>query len=195
MNWPKLKTRLGRTAVVVGLAGGMLGGFGAAAAQAAVGSDPGHVSLSPASGPTSGTPTWATDEACHTGFQGSAVFRIVEPSGGTFSISGGVASVTAPFSGTLQDPISVIQQVAGVPNGGTAELVVYCFSGASLTGTSDPEMSTFITFSADGSSYSTSGTQQVPVGEIGGLVFAGLAAIGLVWMQFRRRARRAQAAA
>jgi hypothetical protein len=195
MNWPKLKSQFGRTAVVLGLAGGMLGGFGAAAAQAAVGSEPGDVSLSPASGPTSGTPTWSTTVGCNSGFQGSAVFRIVTASGGTFSISPGVASVAAPFSGTLQDPISLIQSVAGTPNGGTAELVVYCFSGASLTGTSDPEMSTFLTFSADGSTYSTSGTQQVPVGEIGGLVFAGLAAVGLVWMQFRRRARRAQATA
>ena len=196
MNWPKLKSQFGRTAVVLGLAGGMLGGFGAAAAQAAVGSEPGDVTLNPASGPTSGTPTWSTTVGCNTGFQGSAVFRIVEPSGGTFSISGAVASPTAPITNaTLQDPISLIQQVAGVPNGGTAELVVYCFSGASLTGTSDPEMSTFLTFSADGSTYSTSGTQQVPVGEIGGLVFAGLAALGLVWMQFRRRARRAQATA
>jgi hypothetical protein len=194
MYLPKLKSRLGRTALVLGVAGAMLGGFAGVAHAQGVGSEPGDVMLVPANGSTSSTPTWSTTQGCNSGFQGSAVFRIEEPSGGTFSVSPVVASPTAAFSGTLQDPINIIQEVAGVPNGGTAELVVYCFSGQSLTGTSDPEMSTFITFSSDGSQYTTSSTSQVPVGEIGGLVFAGLAAIGLVWMQLRRRSRRTQPA-
>jgi hypothetical protein len=191
MNLPKLKSRLGRTALVLGLTGGMLGGVGIAAAQAAgVGSLPGDVSLSPASGPISSTsPTWATTVGCKTGFQGSAVFKAITPSGATFSISPGVANVTNGFNGTLNLTLSQIQTLSGVPAGGSQELVVYCFSGGSLTGTSDPEMSTFITWNADGT-YSTSSSNPVPIGEIGGMVFAGLAAIGLVWMQLRRRSRR-----
>jgi hypothetical protein len=198
MNLPKLKSRLGRTAVMLGLVGGLLGGVGVAAAQAAgVGSEPGAVALVPASGQISSPPTWSTNVACKTGFQGSAVFKAIVPGTATppttFSISAGTNSVTNPFSGSLNLSLSTIQSLSGVAAGGNQEFVVYCFSGASQTGTSDPEMSTFITYNADGT-YSSSGTNPVPIGEIGGLVFAGLAAIGLVWMQLRRRSRRTQPA-
>ena len=197
MNWPKLKSQFGRTVVVLGLAGGMLGGFGAAAAQAAVGSEPGDLNLSETTGSVNDQPTWSTTVGCKTGFTGSAILKIIEPDGTTFSISPAVPSVTAAFSGTLQDTISNITQLPpGIAPGTTAELVVFCFSQPSEQGTADPEMSTFLTISADGTTFSTSSTQSVPVGEIGGLVFAGLAAVGLVYLQVRRRSsRRAQAAA
>ena len=196
MNWPKLKTRFGHLAVVLALAGGMLGGFGTAAASAQVGTELGDVALSPASGPVSSTPTWSTTVGCNAGFQGSAVFKIIESNGSTFNISPTVTGPTAPFSGTLQDPISTIATglPPGIPNGGTAELVVFCFSGGGQTGTSSPEMDIYLHISSDGTTYTSdtnSGTT-VPVGEVGGLVFAGLAAIGLVFMQYRRRSRRTQ---
>jgi hypothetical protein len=193
MNWPKLKSKVGRTAVVLALAGGMLGGFGAAAASAQVGTELGDVTLSPTGGPTSDTPSYSTSVGCNAGFQGSAVFRIVEASGSTFSIAGAVNNTASAFSGTLLGPISEIQSLAGLADGGTAELVVYCFSGDSLTGSSDPEMDIYLHISADGTMYtSDTNNTQVPVGEIGGLVFAGLAAIGLVFLQLRRRSRRPQ---
>ena len=66
--------------------------------------------------------------------------------------------MTTPFSGTMLDPIGIIQNVANVPNGSTAELVVICFSGDSLTGNPDLEMQTFVTFSANGFNYTTSST-------------------------------------
>jgi len=116
------------------------------------------VRLNPASGPVSLTPTWSTTTACATGYQGSAVFRIIQPNGSTFSISSATNTVTTPFSGTLLDPIGLIQSVAGVPNGGSAELVVICFSGDSLTGNPNREMDIFITFSGDGRMYTTSAT-------------------------------------
>jgi hypothetical protein len=144
-------------AVVVG--GASLGIWAAEAAQAVpavVGTNPGAVALNPASGPKASSPTWSTTTACPTGFQGSAVFRAVMASGLTFSISPGIASVTAPFHGTLELPLNEIQTVARVPNGGSMEFAVICFSGDSLTGTSHPDMYTFITFSADGKSYTTS---------------------------------------
>jgi hypothetical protein len=193
MNWPKLKSGLGRTALVVGVTGALLGGVGAAAAQAALGTEPGDVALSEVSGSTNDTPTWSTTVGCNAGFQGSAVFRVVTASGGTFSISGAVPTPTSAFSGSLLGPISEVQEVSGVPNGGSTELVVVCFSGASETGSSDPEMDEYIQFSADGTTFITQDTPfgtQVPVGEIGGLVFAGLAALGLGYMQLRRRSRR-----
>jgi len=162
MEGKKPKTpRVGRlaraaltTAVATATAGALV--FSAGAAHAAVGKDPGAVSISPASGTTTGAaPTYATTTACAAGFQGSAVFRIVLPSGAQQSIAGGVSVVTAPFSGTLSSNISTIQAAFGLGDG-TFELVVDCFSGASLTGTEDPEMDEFLTVT--GTNYTTSAT-------------------------------------
>lgn len=197
MNLPKLKPlpsgRLGRTALVLTVAGGML--FSAAGiAEASVGNNPGAVNLNPTTGPLSSKPTWATTVACNPGFQGSAVLREVHSDGVTTNtVSPVVNGTAAAFNGTLQATMAQIQSAGGIATGSTQELVVVCFSGASLTGTSDNEMNIFVTYNADGT-YTTGTTQQVPVGEIGGIVFAGLAAIGLVWMQLRRRhSRKAQA--
>jgi hypothetical protein len=196
MNLPKLKSKAGHTAAVIALAGGMLGGFGAAAASAQVGTQLGAVTLTPASGPTSTTPSYQTTIGCPTGFQGSAILRIEEgSSGNTFSLAGAVNNTANAFSGTLLGPISEIQSLSGLANGGTDELVVFCFSGDSETGTSTPYMDEYLHISSDGSSYSSdtsTGGGQVPIGEVGGLVFAGLAAIGLVFLQLRRRSRRTQ---
>jgi hypothetical protein len=199
MNSPKLKSlvtgRFGRAAAVVALSGGILVGT-AGAALASVGTIPGAVTLSETSGPTSDKPTWSTSVACNPGFQGSAIFREVHSDGVTTnSISPVVNGTAAPFSGTLQATMAQIQAAGGIPTGGTQELVVICFSGPSSTGTSDNEMDTFITYNADGTFTETT-TQPVPVGEIGGIALAALAAIGLGWMQFRRlRSRRKQPSA
>jgi Bacterial Ig-like domain (group 3) len=152
--------RIGRAAALVGVAGITVGGMllGAGVAHAAtVGKDPGAVQLSPASGPTSGKPTWSTTTACASGFQGSAIFREVHSDGTTTnSISPVVNGTAVPFSGTLQATIAQIQQAGGIPNGGTQELVVICFPGPSSTGgSSDAEMDIAIHYSADGSSYTT----------------------------------------
>jgi hypothetical protein len=204
MNSPKLSRlatgRFGRAGVVVGLSGVMLAGS-AGAALAAVGTEPGEVQLNPTSGATSSKPTWSTGVGCNAGFQGSAVFREVHADGVTTnSISPAVndndltgSSVAEPFSGTLQATMAQIQSLGGIATGGTQELVVICFSGASETGTSDPEMDAFITYNADGT-YGSFESVPVPVGELGGIALMGLAAIGLGWMQFRRlRSRRTPA--
>lgn len=144
--------------VVAGAA--LLGGYAAHAAPAAragLGTQPGAVTLSPASGATSGKPAWSTSTACAAGYRGSAVFREVHADGTTNSVSRVVNGTSAPFSGTLQAPISAIQAAGHVADGGSQELVVICFSGPSLTGTSHPQMSMFITYSANGASY-TSGS-------------------------------------
>lgn len=198
MHWQKLKSlragRFARTALVLGVTAGTVGGLllGAEAAQATLGTNPGHVALVPPTGQVSSTPTWATDVACASGFQGSAVFRAVKADGSTVSISQATNSVATPFSGNLQASLSAIQSLSVIPNGGTQELVVICFSGPSLTGTQDPEMNIFVTYNADGTYATSDQSNPVPVGEIGGIVFAGLAAIGLAAMTLRRRSQRRQ---
>lgn len=148
--------RLAAGAIVLG--GLLLGVRAAPAAQAGLGTQPGAVTLNPANGVTGGKPTWSTSTACPAGFRGSAVFREVHADGATTnSISKATNTVTAPFGGTLQAPIAAIQAAGGIRDGGTQELVIICFSGPSLTGTSHPEMSTFITYSASGSSYTSRG--------------------------------------
>jgi hypothetical protein len=138
--------------------------LGACAAQTAQAANPGAVTLNPASGAISGKPTWSTAAACPTGFQGSAVFRAVKADGTTFSISQATNSVTAAFSGTLQAPIAAIKSLAGIPNGGTQKFEIICFSKQSLTGTSQPEMTTFVTYSADGTSYTSKATAPQALG-------------------------------
>jgi hypothetical protein len=162
MSWEKPKPLtlgpLRRASVVLGIAGLTAGGMilGAGIAQAHVGKNPGAVMLNPATGQTSGTPTWSTTTGCAAGFQGSAVFRGVESDGTTTdSISQAVNGTANAFSGTLQGSIAQIQTLGLIPNGGTEELVVICFSGPSLTGTSDPEMDIAIHYSADGTTYTT----------------------------------------
>ena len=200
MKRPKMKSlasrRVGRAALVLGMSGGLLLAA-AGVAEAAVGNDPGAVQLSEQTGSTNDTPTWHTTDACPAGFTGSAVFLAIFPGSGNERISPVVASVAAStgFSGTLFENIGLIQSDSGVANGGTQELAVQCWSGASTTGNSTFAQDLFITYSADGTTFSTSGSgTTVPVGEIGGPIIAGLAAIGLVGLQVRRRrSRRMQA--
>ena len=162
INSTRLKSlragRLGRTALMVGVAGATVGGMFIAggAANAAVGKDPGKVELSATSGALTSQPTWSTTTACATGFQGSAVLRGVNTDGTTYSWSPAVNGTAAAFSGTLQGSISFEQSLGDVPAGGTQELVVICFAGQSLTGASDPEQDVWITYSTDGNSYTTS---------------------------------------
>src|SRR5215472_13836929 len=146
---------------VLGLtAGGLL--LTAAAAQAVTGSGPGQLALNPPSGATTLTPTWSTTTACPAGFQTSAVLAVLTPAGAFASfISPTVANVTAPFSGTLQSNVAGIMGFlsgANVPNGGTTEWVVECFTAAGGTGTGTFVQAEWVTLSANGSAYTTSNT-------------------------------------
>jgi len=163
INSTRLKSlragRLGRTVLILGVVGATAGALvlGGGVANAAVGKDPGKVTLSPASGATSAQPTWATSTGCASGFQGSAVLKVVTASA-TPSISTAVNGTASPFSGTLQAPLTTIMSVYGLTAGTTYEIVVVCFAAQSETGASDPEQDEWITFSADGSSYTTAAT-------------------------------------
>lgn len=123
------------------------------AAQAA-----GTVTLSPPSGPTSSTPTWATSVACPSGYQGSAVFSELHADGKTYTTIAPIVNGTnLPFKGTLLAPISKIQFFSGgVADGGTQELFIQCTSGPGGTGNTQNDMKIYITYSSDGSSYTTS---------------------------------------
>jgi Bacterial Ig-like domain (group 3) len=166
MKLRKLKSpnggRLRRTALALGLAGGLVGGMLLAAgpADAAIGTQPGTVNLVPPTGATSSTPTWATTVGCPSGFQGSAVFEEVHADGTFTTISPVVNSssqaLTGAFTGTLQATIATIQSIGGIANGGTQELFVQCASGTGGTGNVQNFMDIFITYSADGTTYSTS---------------------------------------
>jgi Bacterial Ig-like domain (group 3) len=171
MKGPKLKWpstgRLSRTVLMLSLAGATAGAtlLTAAVAQAGTGSEPGHLSLNPASGATTLTPTWSTTDGCPAGFQTSAVLAALNSDGSFGSyISPTVANPTSAFSGTLQGDIAnLISLSTNVTNGGTSEFAVYCFSGPGGTGSSEPVQSTFVTLSANGSQYTTAGAQAGPV--------------------------------
>jgi hypothetical protein len=153
---------------MLGLTGATAGGllFTAAAAQAVTGSGPGQLVLNPASGATSLTPTWSTTTACPSGFQTSAVLFALNSDGSVgSSISPTVAAPTAPFSGTLLGNIgSLISLGTNVTAGGTSQFVVGCFAGAGGTGAESLVQSTFVTLSANGTSYTSSAT--APAGPV-----------------------------
>ena len=171
MNWPKLKSRragrLARTAAMMALAGAAIGGttvLTAGAASAAIGTSPGTLVLTPGgstASPTSTSPTWSTTVGCPTGFQSSAVVKEVHADGTTTnSVSVFVNSATVPLTGPipaqpLQATAAQIQAAGGIPNGGTQELFVTCYSQYSGTGSARNEMDIYITYSASGSTYTT----------------------------------------
>jgi hypothetical protein len=151
-------------AVVAGLIGAatLTAVLAPVAAQANVrtpplGSQPGNLILSPASGASTLTPTFSTTTACPAGFQSTAGMVVAANDGTNQGILNAALPSTiigAPFSGTLGFSMGTILTVAG-PAGQTYEFVVQC--NASLT-SSQFVQSTFVTFSADGSSWTSSGT-------------------------------------
>jgi hypothetical protein len=135
------------------------GGSSSAGPNGGQASSPGTVQLHPASGSTSTTPSWSTTVACPSGYQGSAVFSEIYPNGKTFSTIAPIVNGTnVPFKGTLLTTIAEIQSIAGIANGDTQELFVQCASNIGGTGNVTNYMKTYITYSSDGKSYTTSGS-------------------------------------
>ena len=149
--------RLKRTAVLLGAAVLVAGTslLGASQAHAAIGTQPGALTLNPASGPATTTGIqYSSSTACPAGNNGSGVVRIVDPvTGGTASLAPFNNAVTSPFSGTFNGTFALAEQVFPGIVGATSEVVVFCFSGASGNGTSIPVQDTFVSISADGSTY------------------------------------------
>jgi hypothetical protein len=154
--------RLKRTALLLG-AGTLVAGaslLGAAQAHAALGTQPGALTLTPSSGATSLTGiTYASSTACPSGNNGSGLVRIVDPgTGQTANLAPVNNAVTAPFNGTFNGTFALAAQVFPDIVGNTSEVVVYCFSGASATGTAVTVQDTFVTIDAAGANYTTSAT-------------------------------------
>jgi hypothetical protein len=154
--------RLKRTALLVGV-GTLVAGaslLGTTAAHAALGTDLGGVSLTPSSGPTSGAAITYSSSACPSTNDGSAVLRLVDPAtSGASSIAQANGSVASAFTGTLTANALANEQLV-YPDllGATVELAVFCFSGPSLTGTELTFQDTYITYSANGSTYTETNT-------------------------------------
>jgi hypothetical protein len=148
--------RLKRTAILLG-AGTLVAGaalLGAAQANAAVGTQPGALQITPTSGPTTTAMNYSTTTACPAGNQGSAVVRLVDPgTGATANASAVNNSVATPFSGAMN---ATFAQLAGVfpdINGATSEMAVFCFPSPSAVGTPIAVQDTFVTIDAAGANY------------------------------------------
>jgi len=143
---------LGATGVIAGAAV-----MAAAPALAGVGSEPGNLKFSPASGALTVTPTWSTTDGCPAGYQKSAQMAIFNASGVLLSRISPVAyDVTHSFSGTLDGNLSAILRYANVSGGGTLEFAVGCYTLVGGTGEVKWIQSTLVTASAGGTSYTTS---------------------------------------
>jgi hypothetical protein len=167
-----LTTRTIRRAIV------LLGAIGALVAAAAmtagpalagvIGSEPGNVKFSPASGGTQLQPTWRTTDGCPEGNRQSAQMAIFTPGGKFLSLISPVAyDVNNAFGGTLDGTLAAILSWAQVGHGGSLEFVVGCYSQTAGTGSVKWLQSTSVTLSSDGSSYTSStpsGQQVTPTG-------------------------------
>jgi len=126
-------------------------------ALADVGSEPGNLKFSPASGATTLQPTWSTTDGCPVGYQGSAEVSIFDASGVLLSRISTVAyNVIHPFGGTLDGNIAAILRYAHVSNGGALDFAVGCYSETGATGQVKWIQSTLVTLMSGGTSYTSS---------------------------------------
>lgn len=157
--------RLKRAAMLLGAgalvaSASVLGTIGTAHAAVTpttiLGNDGGTLTVSPTTGPTSGSVTM-TSNACPTGFQGSAKLLIVDPlsTADTSLLAPLNNSVATQFSFTVTGSASLANQETFVNNltGNTAEVVIQCYSLSGGGGTSQYEQDAFLQFSTDGSTY------------------------------------------
>jgi hypothetical protein len=128
----------------------------AAPAQASVGTQPGNLTLSPASGAASVTPTYASSTACPAPNNVSGTVTAIGHDDVALAfVSQTNNSVLAPFNGSLQANMSTLVLAAGLVPGDTYEFAVGCSDAQFNT---VYVQSTFVTISADGASYSSSAT-------------------------------------
>jgi hypothetical protein len=151
---------LGAAVAVAGLS--VLGGAGIA--NAAVGTQHGALTFNPGAVgtniPLTTVPTWSTTVGCPNGNQGSAKLVLINPDGATFTAYS--ANINGAASALTNEPVlqassmGTIEGAAGFTAGQSSEFVVQCASGASGTGTVVPYMDDFVTFNADGTTYTLS---------------------------------------
>jgi hypothetical protein len=162
-------------------------------AQAANGSEPGNLILTPASGASTSRPTWSTTDGCPAGHQGSAEVSEFDSNGTLASrisivVNGGL---TAAFRGTFDGNIGALLRVTDIKKGGAVKFAVGCYSLEGGTGSVMFVQSTMVTLSSAGTSYTTSssGTSgtgtQVDAALIAGACGLAVAVAGIAW--YRRR--------
>jgi hypothetical protein len=153
---------------VTGVAAGTVALSAGPAWAGGVGSEPGNVKFSPASGAIESQPTWSTTDACPEGNRASAQLAIFNQSGQFLSLISPVAyGVSKPFSGTLDGTLAAILRFAHVDSGNSLEFVVGCYNQVGGTGSVKWIQSTQVTLSSTGSSFTTSapsGQQITPTG-------------------------------
>jgi hypothetical protein len=139
--------------------------LGATQAHAVAGSQLGDVWFTPSTGPVTTTGiTYTTKTACPPSYHGSGVIRIINPANGLFANLAPVDnSVGTPFSGRFNGTFALAKQLYPDIVCAQAEVAVYCFTGRSATGTSIPVQYTFVTISADGSTYREISNGRPPV--------------------------------
>jgi hypothetical protein len=156
---------LKRSAVLAGLVGAAMGAvlLVPAAAQAQVsnppkGQNPGGMTLSPAAGAGTVTPNFSAAHACPAGTI-NATISLIDNAGHEQQVGGPFNSTTvgaAPWNGAFFATMGDIFGVSGATGADTFEIVVDCHATAGVPGTFTD--STFVSFNADGSTYSSSAT-------------------------------------
>lgn len=154
--------RLKRSAVLAGLVGAAMGAvlLVPAAAQAhvpnpPVGSNTGGLTLNPTSGAGTVTPNFTTSHACPAGTINATV-SLIDNAGHEQQVGGPITATSAPFSGAFLASMGDVFSISGATGADTFEIVVDCHATAGQPGTLTD--STFVTFNADGSTYSSSAT-------------------------------------
>jgi hypothetical protein len=160
--------RLKRAAVVAGVGALVVGGtiLGTTQAHAAVtqyGTGTG-LTLSPASGAAgtaNGTTPTFSSAACPSGFQGSAVQLLIDPTTPAGQAINAInadqtsapnLAVTVPFTGTWTKTLgSELTNGVGVTAGVQFEVAEFCYTASNATGPGEFSSSTFVTINADGS--------------------------------------------
>jgi hypothetical protein len=166
MKGIKLKAvHVGRKGALLGAAIGVVGLslLGGVANAAPVGSNPGALQFTPASGPLSTVPTWSTTTACPAGFNFATLQFVAAdstPAAPDISTIGAqTLSGTAPVTNgqlVAGTTVAALESLGGYATGQTAEAVVLCSSGQGGTGSTTFNQDEFITFNA--TTYSTSAT-------------------------------------
>ena len=158
VRW-RTATGIRRAVLLLGSVG-MIAGAGlltAGVALAGVGSEPGHLRFSPASGAATLRPSYSTTDGCPVGYQASAQLSEFNMNG-TFASRIGVVvpGPVAAFHGVLAGNIGAVLGVTNITKGGTVEFAIGCYSQIAGTGKVRWVQSSFLTLSSDGKSYSTS---------------------------------------
>jgi Bacterial Ig-like domain (group 3) len=148
----RLALMLGLVAATVGI-----GLVAAIPANAAVGTELGHVSLSPATGPLSTTPTWSADDNCAAPFNVTAFLAAYDLSGN--QVTGLSANITgapvAPFGGPLQASWQFFIDNSILQANTTYEIDVLC---GDVNGTPHAQQYTYVTLGASGGTYTMTNT-------------------------------------